>query len=70
MPKEKRVFGYFALPVLAGDRIVAVLDIKANRAAQSLDIRKWSWVGNGSRAEHGAAIETALERFAAFQFGD
>ena len=70
VPKAKRVFGYFALPVLAGDRIVAVLDIKADRTAQTLDIRKWSWVGDGNSAEHGADIETALERFAAFQFGD
>ena len=70
VPKAKRVFGYFALPVLAGGRIVAVLDIKADRAAQTLDIRKWNWVGDGNSAEYGAAIETALERFAAFQFGD
>ena len=70
VPKAKRVFGYFALPVLVGDRIVAVLDIKADRAAKSLDIRKWSWINGGNRAEHGAGIEAALDRFAAFQFGD
>jgi len=31
VPKEKRMFGYFAQPVLAGDEIVAVLDLKTDR---------------------------------------
>ncbi len=69
VPKAKRVFGYFALPVLVGDRIVALLDIKADRAAQRLDIRKWSWIGDSNPDEYDAGIETALDRFAAFQFG-
>src|SRR5262249_11429753 len=31
VPKEKRVFGYFAQPVLVGDEVVAVLDLKTDR---------------------------------------
>jgi len=31
VPKEKRRFGYFALPVLVGDDIVAALDLKTDR---------------------------------------
>ena len=34
MPKEKRKFGYFALPVLVGDEIVAALDLKTDRQTQ------------------------------------
>ena len=34
VPKEKRVFGYFALPVLAGCDIVAALDLKTDRKKQ------------------------------------
>src|SRR6185369_13700651 len=31
VPKEKRLFGYFALPVLAGSDIVAAIDLKTDR---------------------------------------
>ena len=31
LPREKRVFGYFALPVVAGEDIVAALDLKTDR---------------------------------------
>lgn len=67
VPKAKRLFGYFALPVLIGDRIVAVLDLKADRASGTLLVQQWSWIGAGSAADK-AAIETALDRFATFQF--
>ena len=48
VPKEKRVFGYFALPVLVGDDIVAALDLKTDRKSRKLLMQKWSWVGEGA----------------------
>jgi uncharacterized protein YcaQ len=64
VPKEKRVFGYFALPVLVGDEIVAAIDIKTDRQKQKLDIKQWSWLG---AKKHKLEIEKALERFERFQ---
>jgi len=71
VPKEKRLFGYFALPVLVGGDIVAAIDLKTDRKAGTLLVQKWSWVGNGAR--RGARrdlkrrIEEELHRFERFQ---
>jgi uncharacterized protein YcaQ len=67
LPREKRVFGYFALPVLMDDEIVAVIDLKADRAAGTMLIRQWTWVGNGEDGTHREPIEAALARFEKFQ---
>jgi uncharacterized protein YcaQ len=67
VPKEKRVFGYFALPVLVGDEIVAAIDLKTDRENGKLLIQKWNWVGAGSPEAHKAAIEEELHRFEVFQ---
>src|SRR6266480_6253017 len=74
VPKEKRVFGYFALPVLAGDDIVAALDLKTDRRSRKLLLQKWNWVGNGT--QRGAPkdlkrrIEEELHRFERFQLAE
>jgi uncharacterized protein YcaQ len=67
VPKDKRKFGYFTLPVLYGDQIVAALDLKADRAAGKLLIQAWHWVGKGGARRHKRAIEEALHRFETFQ---
>jgi hypothetical protein len=69
VPKEKRVFGYFALPVLVGDAIVAAVDLKTDREQRKLRVRKWTWVGQGSPRAHKRRIEEALHRFERFQLG-
>ena len=67
VPKEKRLFGYFALPVLIGDKIVAAVDLKTDRAKQALLIQQWNWVGEGAARTHKRRIEEALHRFERFQ---
>jgi hypothetical protein len=67
VPKEKRVFGYFAQPVLVGDEIVAVLDLKTDRERGKLLVQKWTWIAKGARAERRKQIEGALHRFERFQ---
>jgi uncharacterized protein YcaQ len=67
VPKEKRLFGYFALPVLVGDEIVALLDLKADRAQQKMLLQRWTWLDKSSRRSHKKRIEDALHRFERFQ---
>ncbi|MGB8399402.1 winged helix-turn-helix domain-containing protein [Bradyrhizobium sp.] len=71
VPKQKRVFGYFALPVLVGDDIVAALDLKTDRESRKLLMQKWNWVGRGAargaRKDLKRRIEEELHRFERFQ---
>ena len=68
VPAEKRKLGYFALPVLMGDQIVAALDLKTDRAAGKLLVQKWTWVEDVG-AEEKAAVDAELGRFERFQLG-
>src|SRR5262245_2365713 len=67
VPKAKRQFGYFALPVLIGDEIVALLDLKTDRARQKLLLQQWTWLGKTSRRSYKRRIEEAPHRFERFQ---
>jgi uncharacterized protein YcaQ len=67
VPKEKRLFGYFALPVLVGDEIVAAIDLKTDRERGRLLVQQWTWVDKGSPRMHNKRIEDALHRFERFQ---
>ncbi len=74
VPKEKRRFGYFALPVLVGDDIVAALDLKTDRRSRKLLLQKWNWVGAGApkaaRKDLKRRIEEELHRFERFQLAE
>ena len=70
LPPGKRRFGYFTHPVLAGDEIVAVLDLKTDRDRGKLRMQRWTWIAKGRRREHKQRIEEALDRFERFQLGD
>jgi uncharacterized protein len=67
VPKQQRLFGYFAQPVLVGDVIVAAVDLKADRERRKLLVQQWTWIGKGSRRLHKEKIEEALQRFERFQ---
>lgn len=67
LPKEKRVFGYFGLPVLAGDRIVAVADLKADRAGRKLLVQQWTWLEPEPSPELKRRVDEEMQRFERFQ---
>jgi uncharacterized protein YcaQ len=75
VPKEKRQLGYFALPVLVDDKIVAAVDLKTDRQGRKLLMQQWSWVGDGAKPKAPCKqwkqrIEQELGRFEAFQLGE
>jgi uncharacterized protein len=74
VPKERRRFGYFALPVLVDEAIAAALDLKTDRRNKKLLLQKWNWVGSGAaraaRKDLKRRIEEELHRFERFQLAE
>ncbi len=67
VPAAKRRYGYFCMPVLAGERLVARVDVKADRAAGVVRTPSLHFEDDGARSPDSAdraAVQTALARHA------
>lgn len=63
-PAPQREFGYYCLPVLAGDRFVGRIDLKAFRGEGRLRVAANHWEEGDPQPRHRAAAEFALTRLA------
>jgi len=66
-PVEKRRWGYYTLPILYGDRLVARLDPKLERESRTLTVKGF-WLEQDIRVDDAfvAAFTAGLKRLVAF----
>ncbi len=67
VPEPKREYGYYVFPLLEGDRLVGRIDMKADRKAGTLDVKR-IWWERGVRTSSGRLerLDAELARVARF----
>jgi uncharacterized protein YcaQ len=62
VPKAKRQYGYYVLPILRGERIVGRIDVERDKASNVLRVNGVWW----EAGEKPVSLEPALKRLAAW----
>lgn len=64
-PAPTRQYGYYCLPVLAGESLVGRVDLKAYREQGRLEVRQCHYEGDGAAPSwQREAVDSALDRYA------
>lgn len=63
-PAAKRVYGYYVLPVLAGDRLIGRVDLKGSRKKGVLHVISRHFEVEKPGAADRAAVDSAIRRYA------
>lgn len=68
VPAPKRQYGYYVLPVLYGNQLIARLDPGFDRASKIFTIKGWWWQANAPRTDEAAltALADALRAFGGY----
>lgn len=67
LPKNKRTYGYFALPVIVDSELVALIDMKTDREKGELLIQQWTWMIKKPSKKLKTLIEDRIGEFEKFQ---
>lgn len=70
MPKEQRQYGYFAMPILTGEQIVGVIDLKNDRKQHELQVQKLTLWDQANTETYMPQIQSILQRLAVFVEAD
>lgn len=67
VPEPKRLYGYYVFPLMEGDRMIGRIDMRAERKAGTLDVKRL-WLEPGVRASSGRLekLDAELMRLAKF----
>jgi uncharacterized protein YcaQ len=66
VPQAQRKFGYYALPILIRGRLVGTIDLKTERKAKGLIVKKWVVFDEQERADLVQEVAALLRHLMAF----
>lgn len=66
IPADKRVYGYFCLPVLYKDHFVGRVDLKADRKSKQLQVKQEFWENKKQKMNSNTLYKETLQSFASF----
>jgi len=66
VPQTKRKYGYFSLPVLAGNEFIARVDCKADRKNNTLLVQSFHWESKSFKSKYEHKVLTEVQKFSKF----